>query len=114
MSNCVRLRADGSDEVAGVTPDLPVGQRQGESQRARAARLVSTITADPGSREPRAEVQAGAERERARLSFHKPPRHAKIQTTAVTTIAILRARLRLVWRSAACAAGMPVETNVAH
>jgi hypothetical protein len=46
MPNCVRLRADGSDEVAGVTPDLPVLPRQGESPRARAARLAGIVADD--------------------------------------------------------------------
>ena len=31
--NCVRLRADGTDEVAGIQPDLPVIPRQGEDAR---------------------------------------------------------------------------------
>jgi len=46
MANCVRLRADGSDEVAGITPDLPVPPRRGESARARAARLLAMLAAD--------------------------------------------------------------------
>lgn len=46
MPNCVRLRADGSDEVAGVTPDLPVLPREGESPRARAARLAGIVADD--------------------------------------------------------------------
>jgi hypothetical protein len=37
MPNCVRLRADGSDEVAGVPPDLPVLPLEDKSPRARAA-----------------------------------------------------------------------------
>ena len=46
MSNCVRLRADGGDEVAGITPDLPVPPRRGESARARAARLAAMVAED--------------------------------------------------------------------
>jgi hypothetical protein len=46
MPNCVRLRADGSDEVAGIEPDLPVLGREGESQRGRAARLIAAVTKD--------------------------------------------------------------------
>ncbi|MBV9901238.1 MAG: hypothetical protein JOZ90_09090, partial [Alphaproteobacteria bacterium] len=46
MSNCVRLRADGSDEVAGIAPDLPILPRAGESPRARAARLAAAVAAD--------------------------------------------------------------------
>ena len=49
MSNCVRLRADGSDEVAGVAPDLPVLPREGESARARAVRLAAAIAGDLAS-----------------------------------------------------------------
>lgn len=48
VPNCVRLRADGSDEVAGITPDLPVIPRSGESARARAQRVVDTLASDIG------------------------------------------------------------------
>lgn len=44
--NCVRLRADGTDEVAGIQPDLPVLPRQGEDGRTRAARLLDAIETD--------------------------------------------------------------------
>lgn len=43
VPNCVRLRADGGDEVAGVVPDLPVAATGGESRRARAARVLDTV-----------------------------------------------------------------------
>ena len=46
VPNCVRLRADGSDEVAGITPDLPIQARGGESARARAQRLLDTVGQD--------------------------------------------------------------------
>ncbi|TBV76707.1 S41 family peptidase [Pseudoxanthomonas winnipegensis] len=46
MPDCVRLRADGSDEVAGIAPDLPVLPLSGESDRARAWRLLQTVGAD--------------------------------------------------------------------
>ncbi len=46
VPNCVRLRADGSDEVAGIAPDLPVFPREGESVRARAARVLEAVEAD--------------------------------------------------------------------
>jgi len=46
VPNCVRLREDGSDEVAGVTPDLPILPAEGESETARAGRVVAAITAD--------------------------------------------------------------------
>ena len=46
VPNCVRLRADGSDEVAGVSPDLPILPQQGENARARALRLIQTLTTD--------------------------------------------------------------------
>lgn len=48
IPNCMRLRKDGTDEVAGVTPDLPILPYEGESDRARAQRIVATITADLG------------------------------------------------------------------
>ena len=40
VPDCVRLRADGADEVAGVTPSLPVHAWEGESARARARRVA--------------------------------------------------------------------------
>ncbi len=46
VPDCVRLRADGSDEVAGIRPDLPVLPTEGESDRARAARALAAIEAD--------------------------------------------------------------------
>jgi len=46
VPNCVRLRADGSNEVAGIQPDLPVLPTQGEDARARAARLLQLIDDD--------------------------------------------------------------------
>jgi C-terminal processing protease CtpA/Prc len=49
MPNCVRLRADGSSEVAGIAPDLPIAAIDGESPRARAARLLSTVVGDAKS-----------------------------------------------------------------
>lgn len=48
IPNCLRLRKDGSDEVAGVAPDLPITPYEGEGERARAARIVVTIAADLG------------------------------------------------------------------
>ncbi|PZR06614.1 MAG: hypothetical protein DI536_30110 [Archangium gephyra] len=47
MPNCVRLRKDGSDDVAGVAPDLPVLPLPGESARARAMRVLETMTKRP-------------------------------------------------------------------
>jgi hypothetical protein len=46
MPNCVRLRRDGSNEVAGIAPDLPVAAVEGESPRGRAARLLAILAAD--------------------------------------------------------------------
>jgi hypothetical protein len=46
VPNCVRLRADGTDEVAGIKPDLPVLPTANESPRARAARVVAVIARD--------------------------------------------------------------------
>ena len=48
VPNCMRLRADGTDEVAGIAPDLPVAPTEGESDRARAARVLRTVAADLG------------------------------------------------------------------
>jgi hypothetical protein len=46
VPNCVRVRRDGSDEVAGVQPDLPVLPTEGESDRNRAWRVLETIATD--------------------------------------------------------------------
>jgi hypothetical protein len=46
MPNCVRLRADGSSEVAGIEPDLSIAAIDGESPRARAARLLAAVVGD--------------------------------------------------------------------
>ena len=43
VPNCVRMRADGTDEVAGVIPDLPVLPTAGESTRAQALRVIDTV-----------------------------------------------------------------------
>ena len=46
LPTCVRLRPDGSDEVAGIRPDLPIRPTAGESRRARAARVFTAIASD--------------------------------------------------------------------
>jgi len=46
VPNCVRLRADGTDEVAGISPDLPVLPVANESARARAARVLTVVDQD--------------------------------------------------------------------
>ncbi len=46
VPNCVRLRADGTDEVAGVRPDVPVFPVAGENARARGLRMMQALTAD--------------------------------------------------------------------
>jgi len=46
IPNCVRLRADGTDEVAGIAPDLAVAPVVNESPRARAARVLAVIDRD--------------------------------------------------------------------
>jgi hypothetical protein len=46
MPNCLRLRADGSNEEAGIAPDIPVLPTENESERARADRAVGAIVGD--------------------------------------------------------------------
>jgi C-terminal processing protease CtpA/Prc len=46
VPNCVRLRADGTDEVAGIAPDLPLQAEPGESPRSLAARILQAIVSD--------------------------------------------------------------------
>jgi hypothetical protein len=43
VPNCVRLRADGTDEVAGVAPDLPVSALEGEAGAAFAMRVLNAV-----------------------------------------------------------------------
>lgn len=46
IPNCVRLRSDGTDEVAGIAPDVQIAPLPGESIRARAARVVDVVASD--------------------------------------------------------------------
>jgi C-terminal processing protease CtpA/Prc len=46
IPNCMRLRADGSNEEAGVTPDIAIVPTEGESDRARAMRASTAIADD--------------------------------------------------------------------
>ncbi|MBW8844206.1 MAG: hypothetical protein JF607_04440 [Burkholderiales bacterium] len=50
MPDCLRLRADGRDEVAGVAPDLPVLATEGEDARQRAERVLQAVAADLAAR----------------------------------------------------------------
>lgn len=49
VPNCMRLRADGTNEEASISPDLPVLPTEGESDRARAERVLRIIAGDAGS-----------------------------------------------------------------
>lgn len=46
IPNCVRLRADGTDEVAGIKVDIDIAPFDGESDRERAARAIHAIVRD--------------------------------------------------------------------
>lgn len=46
IPNCLRLRADGTNEVAGISPDLPVPALEGESDRAHALRILDAVSSD--------------------------------------------------------------------
>jgi hypothetical protein len=46
MPDCMRLRRDGSNEVAGIKPDIPIDPIPGESARARTLRLLQGIAAE--------------------------------------------------------------------
>lgn len=52
IPNCIRLRADGTDEVAGVFPDLPAPELAGESPRVHAQLVLEKIAADSASSGP--------------------------------------------------------------
>jgi len=53
IPNCVRLRSDGTDEVAGITPDLPLTSLPGESGRSLAARALHALVSDLSPSNPR-------------------------------------------------------------
>jgi len=46
IPNCVRIRADGTDEVAGIKPDIPIPVKDGEDSKARAGRIFSAVSSD--------------------------------------------------------------------
>lgn len=46
VPNCLRLRSDGTDEVAGIAADIPLSPIKGESGRGRAARALAAIAKD--------------------------------------------------------------------
>lgn len=46
MPNCVRIRADGTDEVGGVMPDIAVVAADGENSRKQAVRVLWALTSD--------------------------------------------------------------------
>ena len=45
LPNCARLRADGTNEVSGIDPDVLVGFRENDGNRRRAARLEAALPA---------------------------------------------------------------------
>jgi hypothetical protein len=48
VPNCMRLRADGTDEVDGLHPDITVDVFEGESEVQRAARVLDLLNRDLG------------------------------------------------------------------
>ncbi len=46
MPNCMRLRADGTSEVAGIAADIPIVPYEGEEAVQRSARLLDTVEKD--------------------------------------------------------------------
>ena len=46
VPNCVRIKADGTDEVAGVSPDIPILPMEGENAKQRAVRLLGQLYTD--------------------------------------------------------------------
>lgn len=53
IPNCARLRGDGTDEVAGIAPDLPMAAEPGESPRALSLRVLQAIAAEVRAPRPR-------------------------------------------------------------
>jgi hypothetical protein len=50
VPNCVRLRADGSNEVAGIKPDVELPSHEGEAEPERAVRYLDAIARDMPAR----------------------------------------------------------------
>lgn len=50
IPDCVRLRADGSNEVAGITPDVLIPWRQNDSRYQRVKRVVNILSKTMGVR----------------------------------------------------------------
>ncbi len=50
VPNCMRLRADGSNEEAGIAPDIAVVPTEGESDRARGERALNLVARDLAAR----------------------------------------------------------------
>ena len=46
IPDCLRLRADGSNEVSGIAADIPVLPTEGEDGRQRSERLIEAVSAD--------------------------------------------------------------------
>lgn len=46
IPNCLRLRSDGTDEVAGIAPDIALSPIKGETGRGRAARALAAVVKD--------------------------------------------------------------------
>ncbi len=46
IPDCLRLRADGSNEVSGIAPDIAVLPMDGEDGRQRSERLIEAVSAD--------------------------------------------------------------------
>lgn len=68
IPNCMRLRADGSNEEAGIAPDLAVLPTEGESDRARAERAVTVIARDVAASTPTKSLSPGSRRRRGARS----------------------------------------------
>lgn len=50
IPNCLRLRKDGTNEIAGISPDIAILPTEAESPAARAARTLEAIRADLAQR----------------------------------------------------------------
>jgi hypothetical protein len=44
--NCVRIRSDGTNEVAGIVPDIEIAPIEGEDAKARAKRTIDELYTD--------------------------------------------------------------------
>jgi hypothetical protein len=90
--NCVRARADGSDEVAGIKPDILVAPAAGENARARAARVLNLVLDSARKQRPPAHMR-DQENPARDLQYITAP--ALVRGGALNSASSITSRIRL-------------------